>query len=309
MTKFAVRYLKNMYYPLNIPENMEISYGDIVLVRTEKGEEALKAICVNDAISKLWENSKQKPDAFSVIRVLGERDKQTLEEIKKEEVEAFFKCKALVEKHKLVMNLVQSRITFDRKKITFYYTAPERVDFRELLKDLTQTFKRVRIDLRHIGVRDETSIMKGCGICGKEFCCCSFLKKFGSINVKLAKDQGMPITPGKISGTCGRLLCCLNYEYSNYIEAAKDMPPVGSPVMTPDGLGKVCALHFLNNSIQVKLEDGKIKDYQKTDIEVVDADVNVEINIPQQNLSYGDDAKDIDLKSLEDDRNSSTGNI
>ncbi len=309
MTKFAVRYLKNMYYPLDIPSNVEVNCNDMVLVRTEKGEEALKAICVNDEIAKRWEHCKQKPDAFTVVRVLGERDKQTLEEIKKEEVEAYFKCKALVEKHKLVMNLVQSRITFDRKKITFYYTAPERVDFRELLKDLTQTFKRVRIDLRHIGVRDETSIMEGCGICGKEFCCCSFLKKFGSINVKLAKDQGMPITPGKISGTCGRLLCCLNYEYSNYIEAAKDMPPVGSSVMTPDGLGKVCALHFLNNSIQVKLEDGKIKDYQKADIEIVDADVNVEINLPQQNLSYGDDAKDIDLKSLEDDRNSSTGNI
>lgn len=309
MTKFAVKYLKNMYYPLDIPSNVEVTCNDMVLVRTEKGEEALKAICINDEIAKKWEHCKQKPDAFTVIRVLGERDKQTLEEIKKEEVEAYFKCKALVEKHKLVMNLVQSRITFDRKKITFYYTAPERVDFRELLKDLTQTFKRVRIDLRHIGVRDETSIMEGCGICGKEFCCCSFLKKFGSINVKLAKDQGMPITPGKISGTCGRLLCCLNYEYSNYIEAAKDMPPVGSSVMTPDGLGKVCALHFLNNSIQVKLEDGKIKDYQKTDIEIVDADVNVEINLPQQNLSYDDEAKDIDLKSLEDDRNSSTGNI
>lgn len=309
MTKFAVRYLKNMYYPLDVPSNVEVNCNDMVLVRTEKGEEALKAICVNDEIAKRWDHCKQKPDAFTVIRVLGERDKQTLEQIKKEEVEAYFKCKALVEKHKLVMNLVQSRITFDRKKITFYYTAPERVDFRELLKDLTQTFKRVRIDLRHIGVRDETSIMEGCGICGKEFCCCSFLKKFGSINVKLAKDQGMPITPGKISGTCGRLLCCLNYEYSNYIEAAKDMPPVGSSVMTPDGLGKVCALHFLNNSIQVKLEDGKIKDYQKADIEIVDADVNVEINLPQQNLSYGDDAKDIDLKSLEDDRNSSTGNI
>ena len=119
----------------------------------------------------------------------------------------------------------------------------------------------------------------------------------------------MPITPGKISGTCGRLLCCLNYEYSNYIEAAKGMPPVGSPVMTPDGLGKVCALHFLNNSIQVKLEDGKIKDYQKSDIEMVEAEVNVDIDIPQQNLSYEDDSKDIDLKSLEDDRNSSTGNI
>ena len=309
MSKFAVRYLKNMYYPLDVPTTVNIEADDMVLVRTEKGEEALKVIYVTDEIAKLWENSKQKPDAFPVIRVLGERDKQVLKEIKQEEVEAFFKCKALVEKHKLVMNLVQSRITFDRKKITFYYTAPERVDFRELLKDLTQTFKRVRIDLRHIGVRDETSIMEGCGICGKEFCCCSFLKKFGSINVKLAKDQGMPITPCKISGTCGRLLCCLNYEYSNYIEAAKDMPPVGSSVMTPDGLGKVCALHFLNNSIQVKLEDGKIKDYQKNEIEVVEADVDVDIDIPQQNLSYDDDSKDIDLKSLEDDRNSSTGNI
>ena len=121
------------------------------------------------------------------------------------------------------------------KKITFYYTASERVDFRELLKDLTQVFKRVRIDLRHIGVRDETSIMEGTGICGRPFCCCSFLRKFESINIKLAKDQGMPIAPGKISGTCGRLLCCLNYEYSNYIEAAKDMPPLGSSVMTPEG--------------------------------------------------------------------------
>jgi len=309
MTKFAVRYLKNMYFPIDVPSTVEINAGDMVLVRTEKGEEALKVVYVNEEIAQKWEKSKQKPDPFPVIRVLGERDKQVLQEIKKEEVEAFFKCKALVEKHKLVMNLVQSRFTFDRKKITFYYTAPERVDFRELLKDLTQAFKRVRIDLRHIGVRDETSIMEGCGICGKEFCCCSFLKKFGSINVKLAKDQGMPITPGKISGTCGRLLCCLNYEYSNYIEAAKGMPPVGSPVMTPDGLGKVCALHFLNNSIQVKLEDGKIKDYQKAEIEMVEADVNVDIDIPQQNLSYDDDSKDIDLKSLEDDRNSSTGNI
>ena len=310
MSKYAVRYLKNMYFPLDVPPTVEIEADDMVLVRTEKGEEALKVVYVTDEIAQLWENSKQKPDAFPVIRVLGERDKQTLQEIKKEEIEAFFKCKALVEKHKLVMNLVQSRITFDRKKITFYYTAPERVDFRELLKDLTQTFKRVRIDLRHIGVRDETSIMEGCGICGKEFCCCSFLKKFGSINVKLAKDQGMPITPGKISGTCGRLLCCLNYEYSNYIEAAKGMPPVGSPVMTPDGLGKVCALHFLNNSIQVKLEDGKIKDYQKNDIEMVEAEVNVEIDSNlQQNLAYDDDSKDIDLKSLEDDKNSSTGNL
>jgi len=211
------------------------------------------------------------------------------------------------------MNLVQCRITFDKRKITFYYTAPERVDFRELLKELTQVFKRTRIDLRHIGVRDETSIMEGTGICGKEFCCCSFKRKFEPINVKLARDQGMPITPSKISGTCGRLLCCLNYEYSNYIEAAKGVPPIGSSVMTPDGLGKVCYIKFLNGIVAVKLEDGKTHEYQQTDIDMVDADVNVEIdmNIPiVQSYSSSDEKLDAkQLRQLEDDRNSSTGNV
>ena len=134
------------------------------------------------------------------------------------------------------------------------------------------------------------------------------MRKFTATNVKLAKDQGMPIAPGKISGTCGRLLCCLSYEYSNYIEAAKDMPPIGSGVMTPDGLGKVCALHFLNNSIQVKLEDGKIKDYNKDDIEMIDADINVDIDVPNIN-NYQEEDDNIDISSLEDDKNSSTGNI
>ena len=308
MIKYAVYYLKNSFNPLNVPENITLEHGQMILARTEKGEEAMKVVLVNEQIAKKWEDAKHKPQPFDFVRVMSQRDLQTLDDIKKEEVTSFFKCKDLIEKHKLNMNLTQCRLTFDKRKITFYYTAPERVDFRALLKDLTQTFKRVRIDLRHIGVRDETSIMEVCGICGKEFYCWAFLQKLGSINVKLAKDQGMPITPGKISGTCGRLLCCLNYEYSNYIEAAKGMPPVGASVMTSDGLGKVCALHFLNNSIQVKLEDGKIKDYQKADIEVVETEVNVEIDIPQ-NLSYEDDSKDIDLKSLEDDKNSSTGNI
>ena len=289
MYKFAVKYLKNTFYPLDVPETLKIQDGEMVLVRTEKGEEALKACLINSEISKIWDKSKHKPEAFHVIRVLSQRDLQTLEDIKKEEVTAFFKCKALVQQHKLNMNLVQCRITFDRRKITFYYTAPERVDFRALLKDLTQTFTRVRIDLRHIGVRDETSIMEGCGVCGKEFCCCSYLRKFGTINVKLAKDQGMPIAPGKISGTCGRLLCCLTYEYSNYIDAAKGMPPIGSSVMTPDGLGKVCNLHFMCGKVSVKMEDGKTKEFAKGDIEMVDADVNVEIDVPVMN-TYADDS-------------------
>ena len=150
--------------------------------------------------------------------------------------------------------------------------------------------------------------MEGCGVCGKEFCCCSYLRKFGTINVKLAKDQGMPIAPGKISGTCGRLLCCLTYEYSNYIDAAKGMPPIGSSVMTPDGLGKVCNLHFMCGKVSVKMEDGKTKEFAKGDIEMVDADVNVEIDIPVMN-TYTDDSEGIDIRQLEDDRNSSTGNV
>lgn len=306
--KFAVKYLKNTFYPLEVPESIKLEDGQMVLVRTEKGEEALKAFLVNSKVSKLWEESKNKPEPLHVIRTLSQRDLQALDDIKKEEVSSFFKCQALVKQHKLNMNLVQCRITFDKRKITFYYTAPERVDFRALLKDLTQVFTRVRIDLRHIGVRDETSIIEGTGICGRPFCCASFLRKFAQINVKLAKDQGMPIAPGKISGTCGRLLCCLTYEYSNYIDAAKGMPPVGSSVMTPDGLGKVCFLQFLNGTVAVKMEDGKTKEFPKGDIEMVDADVNVEIDIPSTLNTYTDDSN-IDIRQLEDDRNSSTGNV
>ena len=310
MIKYAVNYLKNTFVPLNVPENVVLVDGQYILARTEKGEEVLKVHIVNSEIAKLWEKSKNKPESFEYLRVLSKQDLATWEEIKKDEVTSFFKCKALVEKLKLVMNLVQCRITFDRRKITFYYTAPERVDFRELLKELTQVFKRTRIDLRHIGVRDETSIMEGTGICGKEFCCCSFKRKFEPINVKLARDQGMPITPSKISGTCGRLLCCLNYEYSNYIDAAKGMPPIGSSVMTPNGLGKVCYIKFLNGIVAVKLEDGKTHEYKQNEIDMVDADVNVDIDVPIVQ-SYGTDEK-LDakqLKQLEDDRNSSTGNV
>jgi len=310
MIKYAVSYLKNTFVPVTVPENTELADGQMILVRTEKGEEALKVNIVNTQIAEIWEKAETKPEPFTFLRVMSKKDLETLEEIKKEEVTSFFKCKTLVEKLNLSMNLVQCKITFDKRKITFYYTAPERVDFRELLKELTQVFKRTRIDLRHIGVRDETSIMEGTGMCGKEFCCCSFKRKFEPINVKLARDQGMPITPSKISGTCGRLLCCLNYEYSNYIDAAKDMPPVGTSVMTPNGLGKVCYINFMNSVVAVKLEDGKTHEYKQTDIDIVDAEVNVDIDVPRVQ-SYGDDEK-LDakqLKQLEDDRNSSTGNV
>lgn len=312
MFKFGTYYIKNAFYPLNVPDTLTLKDGDYILVRTEKGEEVVRAQLVNPKVAEFWENSNKKPEPLPVIRTLSQRDLQTYDDIKAEEVKSLLKCAELVKQHNLVMNLVQCRITFDRKKITFYYTAPERVDFRALLKDLTQVFTRIRIDLRHIGVRDETSLMDGMGICGKPFCCSSFLRKFDSINIKYAKDQGMPITPGKISGTCGRLLCCLTYEYSTYLEVAKGMPPVGSSVMTPVGLGKVCYLKFLNGTVAVKTEDGKTKEFHKDEIEMVDADVNVEIDVPvTMNYADADDEK-VDMraiKQLEDDRNSSTGNV
>lgn len=309
MIKYGVYYLKNSFNPLNVPEHITLEHGQMILARTEKGEEAMKVILVNEEIAKKWEESKNKPQAFEFVRVMSQSDLKTLEEIKKEEVTSFFKCKELIEQHKLNMNLTQCRLTFDRRKITFYYTAPERVDFRALLKDLTQTFKRIRIDLRHIGVRDETSIMEGCGCCGQPFCCNTFKRKFEPINVKLARDQGMPISPTKISGTCGRLLCCLTYEYSNYINAAKGMPPIGSSVMTPDGLGRVCYIKFLNGTVAVKLEDGKTHEYAKGDVDMVDADVNIEIDLPVNNYAQDEKVDMKQLKQLEDDRNSSTGNV
>lgn len=297
MKKFAVRLIKNQYQPLDVPNTVTLKHGDFVLVRTEKGEEATQAFLVNPCVARAWEN--KAPASLPLIRVMSKRDLEEYEIIKKENERAFKKCKEFAKAHNLNMSLISANFTFDRRKITFYYTAPARVDFRELLKDLTREFTRVRIDLRHIGVRDETAMLKGAGLCGKEFCCCSFLKNFDSINIKLAKDQGMPITPSKISGTCGRLLCCLNYEYQNYLDAAKDMPPVGCGVMTANGIGRVCALHFLNDKVAVKMEDGKIKDFAKEEIEMIDDDVN-NIDISTTVSYTEEDETNIDISQLED---------
>ena len=304
--KFAVRLIKNTFHPLKVQDDVNLSRDQLIIVRTEKGEEVHRVIIVNDEIAKHWQ--KYKPEALSVVRVMTDEDLNTYKEQKELEVKALLKCREFAEKRKLVMNLTKACYTFDRKKITFYYTAPERVDFRELLKDLTQEFKRVRIDLRHIGVRDATALLQGQGICGQNYCCCSFLKNFDFVSTKLAKDQNIPLTPGKITGACGRLLCCLNYEYSNYIEIAKMLPPVGSGIMTPDGVAKVASICFLKQKVSAKLEDGKIKEYSKDEIEMLDQEVNIEIEQTENLLNYNEE-ENIDLKTLDNDKNSTTGNI
>ncbi len=305
----AVKLIKNKQYPLDIPVNIEVKHGDMVIVLTDKGEEVAQAYLVPPQVASILK--MKKIPSVPLVRVMTEQDKLSYENILNLEEQGFKDCLNLIKQHNLQMNLIQCKYTFDKRKVTFYYTAPERVDFRNLLKDLTKVFKHIRIDLKHIGVRDETSLCCGNGLCGRPFCCCTFKRQFDSINIKLAHDQSMPITPGKISGTCGRLLCCLNYEYKNYIETAKEMVPIGSGVITPDGIGRVCALNILTNKVSVKLTDGKIKEFCSCEVEMVDTDVNIDIETTNayKYISLQQSEEQIDIKQYEDDRNSSTGNI
>lgn len=307
---FIVKLLKNKQYPLEIPENISVKHNDMVIVLTQKGEEAAQAILVPPQVESILK--RKKVPSIPCIRVMTEEDLKSYKEIEALEEQGFKDCLELIKQHNLQMNLFQCKYTFDRKKVTFYYTAPERVDFRNLLKDLTRVFKRVRIDLKHIGVRDETSLCTGSGLCGRPFCCCSFKRQFDSINIKLAHDQGMPITPSKISGTCGRLLCCLNYEYQNYIETAKEMVPIGSGVMTIEGVGRVCALNIMTNKVSVKLSDGKIKEFPSNEVEMIDTDVNIEIDTSSGCYKYASmqsDETSVDIRQFEDDKNTSTDDI
>lgn len=306
---FIVQLQKNKQYPIEIPENVNVKHNDMVIVLTQKGEEAAQAIKVPPQVESIL--IRKKVPSIPCIRVMTEEDLASYKELQQIEEQGFKDCLELIKQHNLQMNLFQCKYTFDRKKVTFYYTAHERVDFRNLLKDLTKVFKRVRIDLKHIGVRDETSLCTGSGLCGRPFCCCSFKRQFDSINIKLAHDQSMPITPSKISGTCGRLLCCLNYEYQNYIETAKEMVPIGSGVMTAEGVGRVCALNILSNKVSVKLSDGKIKEFPSNEVEMIDADVNIEIDTDTACYKYASmqTEENVDIKQFEEDKNSSSTDI
>lgn len=305
----VVKLTKNKQYPLDIPENSIVKHGDSVIILTEKGEEVAKAEKVPPQVASVL--IQKKVPSIPFIRVMTNEDIELQKETEELEKQGYKDCLELIKQHNLQMNLIECKYTFDRKKVTFYYTAPERVDFRNLLKDLTKVFKRVRIDLKHIGVRDETALCCGNGLCGRPFCCCTFKRQFDSVNIKLAHDQNMTITPSKISGTCGRLLCCLNYEHENYIETAKEMVPIGSGVMTIEGVGRVCALNILKKSVSVKFADGKIKEFLSSDVEMIDTDVNIEIDVNAQNYEYSAQQPDenIDIKQFEDDKNSFTNNI
>src|SRR5213080_5296461 len=176
---------------------------------------------------------------------------------KGKEKDALVQCARHVEQHRLPMKLVETEYTFDGSRLTFYFTADERVDFRALVRDLAAAF-RTRIELRQIGARDQAKLQGGVGICGKTLCCSSWIADFGVISIKMAKEQGLPLNPTKISGVCGRLLCCLSYENENYIQAKQSMPQIGAMLATASGPGRVVSVNVPRDSVEVMLESGVI---------------------------------------------------
>jgi cell fate regulator YaaT (PSP1 superfamily) len=198
--------------------------GNCCVVQADRGEDMGLIISIARA-----NPSDIDADIKEVLRHATDKDLQTLEEIRGKEMEALAVCQEKVDEHKLPMKLVDVEYQFDGNKITFYFTSEGRIDFRELVKDLAGIF-RTRIDLRQIGVRDEARRFDGMGMCGRRLCCATFLKDFEPVTLKMAKDQNLPLTPAKISGACGRLMCCLMYELDDYKEITKEIPKVGSKI-------------------------------------------------------------------------------
>ena len=223
--------------------------GEYAIVETVRGMECGTVAKPNHSTN---EDDINKP-LKKVIRVATEEDIRNMLENKEKEKEAFRICEGKIEAHGLDMNLVDVEYTFDRSKLLFYFTSDGRVDFRELVKDLAGTF-RTRIELRQIGVRDESRMVGGFGICGRPFCCNTFLNDFQPVSIKMAKEQGLSLNPTKISGTCGRLMCCLKYEQDTYEHLLRVTPKVGAIVDTPDGKGRVIENNLITGMLKVTLD-------------------------------------------------------
>ena len=230
------------------PTDIEFQIGDSVIVETVRGVECGKIAIANKEIDE----EKISLPLKIVIRKATDNDLKILEENKEKEKKAFAICEQKINQHKLKMKLVNVEYTFDNNKILFYFTADGRVDFRELVKDLAYVF-RTRIELRQIGVRDEAKMLGGLGICGRPFCCNTFLGEFQPVSIKMAKEQGMSLNPVKISGTCGRLMCCLKYEQDVYTSLLKTTPKIDAIVETPDGKGKVIDVNLITGILTVTL--------------------------------------------------------
>ncbi len=248
------------------PANLKIEENEFVIVETVRGIECGKVVISNREIDDSEITSTLKP----VIRIATKSDLEVVKQNKKKEQDAFVICEQKIKKHKLNMNLIDVECTFDNNKLLFYFSSENRVDFRELVKDLASVF-RTRIELRQIGVRDEAKMVGGLGICGRPLCCSTFLGEFQPVSIKMAKEQGLSLNPTKISGTCGRLMCCLKYEQNSYDSLLKITPKVGAFVETANGKGHVEEANVITGMLKIKLEgkDDVVNTYHRDDIKII----------------------------------------
>ncbi|MBE6541420.1 MAG: stage 0 sporulation protein [Ruminococcaceae bacterium] len=246
------------------PGNLKIESGSSVIVETARGLEYGFVAEGNSFVH----SSKIVPPLRPVVRIADEKDTERYEANKQLEAEAFEICRQKILDHGLEMKLIEAEYTFDNSKLLFYFSAEVRVDFRELVKDLASVF-RTRIELRQIGIRDEAKMLGGLGVCGRPFCCSSFLSDFVQVSIKMAKEQNLSLNSSKISGTCGRLMCCLRYEHETYEEEIAKTPPVDSTVKTADGVGTVVEISPLTGIIRVKFGDNTTKSYHRDTVTVI----------------------------------------
>jgi len=249
------------------PDGKKLSLGENVIVETIRGVECGTVAMANRAVP---DEHIVKP-LKKLIRVATKADIDAIKQNKEKEKSAFEICEQKIAHHKLSMKLVDVEYTFDGNKILFYFTADGRVDFRELVKDLASVF-RTRIELRQIGVRDEAKMMGGIGVCGRPLCCSTFLGEFQPVSIKMAKEQGISLNPTKISGTCGRLMCCLKYEQDAYEDLLRTTPKIGAYVQTPDGKGTVTDLNLLTGILTVHLDksgEGAARQYPKNKLKLI----------------------------------------
>ena len=248
------------------PRGVQVTAGEHVIVETAQGLEYAQCAEGNHEVP-----DEQVVEPFRpMVRIATDHDRRVLERNRAREKEAFDVCQKKILQHKLEMKLVRVECSFEGNKILFFFTADGRVDFRELVKDLASVF-RARIELRQIGVRDEAKMLGGIGICGRPFCCSTFLGEFQPVSIKMAKEQGLSLNPTKISGTCGRLMCCLKYEQAAYEDLLRTTPRVGSVVRTKEGRGTVIEVNLLTGMLKVAPEKDQAaaKFYHKDEVRMI----------------------------------------
>lgn len=278
------------------PNNIEINKGESVIVETARGVEFGECVIGCKEISEEEIVAPLK----TVLRVATEDDIKKHEENKSKETEAFETCLKKIQHHGLDMKLIDVEYTFDNNKVIFYFTSDGRVDFRELVKDLATIFK-TRIELRQIGVRDEAKMIGGLGPCGRTLCCSTFLGDFASVSIKMAKEQNLSLNPTKISGICGRLMCCLNYEQSAYEDIRKRLPKVGAIVETSEGRGEVVSNSVVKESVKVKLnnkEEEYIELFKIEDITLISGSYEDSVDETDIRLEIQDEADKKLIKEL-----------